>query len=126
MYKSIFNFITRSALTQRTNTRHCLKKKRNISVNMRKTAADIRTARGSECNRKFNSYYVSCFWIVCKLYCSRPVFSDRHRVTEKHECLCVDQLIIGKIVYGDVLSAEIQILRRTIEGIGILGAVLWS
>ena len=31
-----------------------------------------------------------------------------------------------KIVNGDVPGTEIQILRRTVEGIGILGAVLWS
>ena len=69
-------------------------------------------------------FFVSFFRFVDISDSSQPKLPNRHCVANKRKGFAANQLIVGKVVYGDVLGAEVQILRGAVEGIGFFGTVL--
>ena len=53
-------------------------------------------------------------------------FSYCHSVTNQGKGSCIDQLVVGKVVDGDMLGTEIQVFGSTVEGVGFLRAILWA
>lgn len=71
-------------------------------------------------------FFVSFFRFVDISDSSQPKLPNCHCVANKRKGFAANQLIVGKVVYGDVLGAEVQILRGAVEGIGFFGTVLRS
>ena len=69
-------------------------------------------------------FFVSFFRFVDISDSSQPKLPNCHCVANKRKGFAANQLIVGKVVYGDVLGAEVQILRGAIVGKVVYGDVL--